>query len=148
MKGGIKLQVCNLTHGHAERGNRAVEVGKAGKGTNHILMVLAGLEGIDFAKIIPGDADTIDYLQFWADADQFITYSGRPMFDCGDHVILDNCPTHRYDRTDALAEFLAQRSSWPLFSPVYSPEFNVLELIFNHVKTTAKRDSYQSFGSQ
>ena len=34
---GINLQMCNPTHGHAERGNRAVEVVKAGKGTNHTL---------------------------------------------------------------------------------------------------------------
>ena len=141
---GINLQVCNPTHGHAERGNRAVEVVKAGKGTNHTLMILASLEGIDFAKIIPGGADTIDYLQFWADADQFLTYSGRPMFDYGDHIILDNCPTHRYDGADALAEFLAQRSSWLLFTPVYSPEFNVVELIFNHIKTVAKRDAIRA----
>ena len=55
---GISLQVCNPTHGHSYRGERAVEVVPAGRGTNHTLMVLCSLEGIDFAKIIPGGADT------------------------------------------------------------------------------------------
>ena len=71
---GINLQICNPTHGHSNRGERAVvEVVPAGRGTNHTLMVLCGLEGIDFANIIPGGADTIEYLQFWADAEQFLT---------------------------------------------------------------------------
>ena len=144
---GINLQVCNPTHGHSNRGERAVEVVPAGRGTNHTLMVLCSLEGIDFAKIIPGGADTTEYLQFWADAEQFLTRSGRPMFDLNDHIILDNCPTHRYEGAEALVEFLAQRMSWLIFTPVYSPEFNIAELVFNYVKKVAKRDDIRTLAN-
>ena len=75
------MQVRNPTQGHANHGERAVEDVPAGRGTNHTLMVLCGLERIDFAKIIPSGANTIEYLQFWADAEQSLTRSGRPTFD-------------------------------------------------------------------
>ena len=48
---GINLQVCNPIHGHSNRGERAVEVVLAGRGTNHrrgtnhVLMVICSLEG-------------------------------------------------------------------------------------------------------
>ena len=86
-KADINLQVYKPTHGHSNHDERAVEVVPAGRGTNHTLMILCRLERIDFAKIIPGSADTIEYLQFWADAEQILTRSGRPMFDLNDHII-------------------------------------------------------------
>ena len=39
---GINLQVCNLTHRHSNRGERAVEVVPAGRGTNHYFVALKG----------------------------------------------------------------------------------------------------------
>ena len=50
--------------------------------------------GIDFAKVIVGPADTVEYLQFRAEADQFLTPLGHRMFSPGDHIVVDNCPTH------------------------------------------------------
>ena len=61
-KEGINLQVRNPSQGHANHGERAVEDVPAGRGTNHTLMVLCGLQGIDFTKIIPDGANTI---AFW-----------------------------------------------------------------------------------
>ena len=62
--------------------------------------------GIDFAEVIVGPADTVEYLQFWAKADQFLTPLGHRMFSPnspGDHIVVDNCPTHRYEEAEALA---------------------------------------------
>ena len=61
-------------------------------------------------------------------------HSGRPMFDLNDQIILDNCPTHCYEGAEALVEVLAQRRSWLIFTPVYSPKLNIAELVFNYVK--------------
>ena len=144
---GISLQVCSPTHGRSNRGERAVEVVPARGETNHTLMVPCSLEGIDFAKIVPGGADTIEFLQFWADAEQFLTRSGRPMFDLNDHLILGNCPTHRYEGAEDLVELLAQRRSWLIFAPVYSPEINIAELVFNYVKKVAKQDDIRTLAN-
>ena len=48
---------------------------------------------------------------------------------------------------EALVEFLAQRRSWLIFTPVYSPEFNIAELVFNYVKKVAKRDDMRTLAN-
>ena len=69
------------------------------------------------------------------------------MFDLNDHIVLDNCPTHRYEGAEALVEFLAQRRSRLIFTPVYFPEFNIAKLVFTHVKKVAKRDDIRTLAN-
>ena len=40
-------------------------------------MLLCSIEGIDFAKVIVGLAETIEYSQFWPESDQFLTPLGH-----------------------------------------------------------------------
>ena len=42
---GINLQVCNPTHRHSNRGERAVKVVPAGRGTNHTRWYFVALKG-------------------------------------------------------------------------------------------------------
>ena len=132
---GFNLNDCNPSYGHSEKGTRAVEIIEGGRAAN--LMLLCSIEEIDFAKVIVGPADTVEYLQFWAEADQFLT--SLRMFSPGDHIVVDNCPTYKYEGAEALAEFLAQTGSWLIFLPAYSPEFNVAELVFGCLKEMCKR---------
>ena len=46
---------------------------------------------------------------FGAEANHCSTPASRHMLESGDHIIGDNCPTHRYEAAEALAEFLGQR---------------------------------------
>ena len=61
---GINLQVCNPTYGHAEKGEVAIEIVPRDRGCQFTLMLLCSMEGIDYAKIIPRAANTIDFLAF------------------------------------------------------------------------------------
>ena len=62
------------------RGTRAVEIVEGGRAANYTLMLLCLIEGIEFVKVIVGPAETIKYLQFWAESDQFLTPLGHRMF--------------------------------------------------------------------
>ena len=57
-----------------------MEIVEGGRAANYTLMLLCSMEGVDFAKVIVGLAETIEYLQFWAESDQFLTRLGHKMF--------------------------------------------------------------------
>ena len=67
----FNLDDCNPYYGHSENRTRAVEIVEGGIAANYTLMLLCSIEGIDFAEVIVGLADTTEYLQFWAESDQF-----------------------------------------------------------------------------
>ena len=127
-----------MTYGHAEKGEVAIEIVPRDRGCKFTLMLLCSIEGIDYAKIIPGAAITIDFLAFWGEAARFLSPFGRPLFANGSNIAIDNCPIHRFDGAEALAEFLMQWGTWLVFLPNYSPEFNAAELVFGHMKKIAK----------
>ena len=77
----FNLDDCNPSdYGHSEKGMRVVEIVQGGRAANYTLMVLCSKEGIDFAKVIVGPTETIEYLQFWAESDKFLTPLGHRMF--------------------------------------------------------------------
>ena len=49
-------------------------------------MLLCNIEGINFAKVIVGPVETIEYLQFWPESYATWTVSG---FSPGDHIVVD-----------------------------------------------------------
>ena len=61
---GLDLLVCNPVYGYSEKNIRAVEVVSGKKGPSWTLMLLCSLEGIDYAKMIPVPANTVEYLRF------------------------------------------------------------------------------------
>ena len=72
-------------------------------------------------------------------------HSGRPMFDLNDQIILDNCPTHCYEGAEALVEFLAQRRSWLIFTPVYSLN-SILLSWFSTMLKNSKAGQHKNIG--
>ena len=135
---GIDFTVCNATYSHSKIGERAVEIVKGKKGTHWSLLLLCSLEGIDYTKLIPIPTDTVEYLRFFGEAGQLLTPLGRQMFTPGDHVVLDNAPIHVHDAAQALGQWLSLNGSFLVFTPYYSPEFNVAELVFNYLKIKLK----------
>ena len=80
-----------------------MEIIEGGRAANYALMLLCSTEGIDFAKVIVGPAETIEHLQFWDESDQFLTPLGQsPGIVLATILLL----TRRYEGTEALAEFL------------------------------------------
>ena len=71
---------CNSYYGHSEKGTGAVEIVESRRAANYTLILLCSIKGIDFAKVIVGLAETVEYLQFWAESDQFLTPLGHRMF--------------------------------------------------------------------
>ena len=65
---GINLQVCNPTYGHARKGEVAGEIVPRDRRCQFTFMLFCSIEGIDYAKIIPGAANTIDFLALWGEA--------------------------------------------------------------------------------
>ena len=86
--------VCNPHHGHGPMGEKTVVIIPRDRGSSHTLLFLCCLEGIDYAKIIEGAAHMITYLQFWGEASRFTSLTRKPVYSRGEHVIVDNCPTH------------------------------------------------------
>ena len=76
---GLDLLVCNPVYGHSEKNTRAVEVVSGKKGPSQTLMLLCSLEGIDYAKMIPVPANTVEYLRFFGEANMFRSPMGNAM---------------------------------------------------------------------
>ena len=55
------------------------------------------------------------------------------MFSAGDHLVLDNANIHHYEAGDVLVDWLVQQQAWLIYTPTYSPEFNLAELVFNYI---------------
>lgn len=141
---GIKLpDVANPSYGHSPTGTRCVEVFRNVQSPNITLNVLCGLDNIMYANTVRGATDTLKFLQFFHEASQNIQPEGRPILEYGDHIIMDNCATHRYQGGQILGEWLDDIGCVLVYLPTYSPELNPIELAFNKLKTILHRIEYR-----
>ena len=138
---GLDLLVCNPVYGHSEKNTRAVEVVSGKKGPSWTLMLLCSLDGIDYAKMIPVPANTVEYLRFFGEANMFRSPMGNAMFKNGDHVVVDNAPFHRGAASPVLGNWLGRQGTGLVYTPYYSPEFNAAELVFNYLKIMLKNNN-------
>ena len=65
------------------------------------------------------------------------------MYSVDDHIILDNASIHRFEGGTAPGQQLANRDCWLVYTSVYSPEFNVAELVFSYLKTILSLSPYR-----
>ena len=132
---GLKLpNVANPRYGHSLVGERCVEIS---------CNLMCGLENIMYANTVGGATDTIRFLQFFHEASQNIQADGRPILEYGDHIIMDNCATHRFVGGEILGECLDEIGCILVYLPTYSPELNPIELVFNKLKTILHCVDYQ-----
>ena len=140
---GLDLLVCNPVYGHPEKNTRAVEVASGKKGPSWTLMLLCSLEGIDYAKMIPAAANTVEYLRFFGGANTFRPPMGKAMFKNGDYVVqIDNEPFHHGAASPVLGNWLARQGTGLVYTPYYSPEFNAAELVFDYLKIMLKTTTF------
>jgi hypothetical protein len=100
---------------------------------------MCGLENIMYANTVGGATDT----SFHSFSTENIQADGRPILEYGDHIIMDNCATHRFVGGEILGEWLDEIGCVLVYLPTYSPELNPIELVFNKLKTILHRVDYQ-----
>lgn len=141
---GLKLpNVANPCYGHSLIGDRCVEISRNVQSPNITLNLLCGLENIMYANTVRGATDTMRFLQFFHEASQNFQTDGRPVLEYGDHIVMDNCATHRFVGGEILGEWLDEIGCVLVYLPTYSPELNPIELVFNKLKTILHRVDYQ-----
>jgi transposase len=68
--------------------------------------------------------------------DTYVETQLAPTLQPGDVVILDNLPSHKSAKAQAI---LKQRGAWFLFLPPYSPDLNPIEMAFAKLKAHLRR---------
>ena len=110
---------------------------------NITLNLLCGANGLMYANTVNGASDTLVFLQFFYEASHCLQPDGRPVLEYGDHIIVDNCATHRHLGGRVLGEWLDDIGCVLVYLSSYSPELNPAEFVFNKLKTSLKRIEYR-----
>ena len=110
-------------------------------------LIVSELEGIDYAREVLNNFDTIEFLRFFGQAQRFSTLFGRRTYSVDDHI-LHNASIHSFEGGDALVHWLTNRNCWLVYTPVYSPEVNAAELVFKYLETILKFSPYRQLARQ
>jgi len=123
-------------YGHAPIGERCIEVVRKVESPNSTVNLIVSLNGPEYYDVIAGATNNIEFLQFFTrglNAVNPITL--RPVLQTGDIVIMDNLSVHHFDAGEVLEEFLGEMGIELIYTPVYSPDLNPIEMCFNKLKT-------------
>ena len=134
---GIKSPDAGIRlYGHAPVGERCVEVERKLENPNTTLNLLVSLNGVEYYNMLDGPTDTVQFLNFFEEAAHAVNFeTARPALEVGDIIVMDNLSVHHYEGGEVLEEYLAEMGIELLYTPVYSPDLNPVELCFNKVKT-------------
>ena len=139
---GVKVpDVGTRLYGHSPIGERCVEVVRKKENPNTTLNLLVSLNGVEYYNLIDGASNTAQFLNFFEEAAgnaNMITL--RPALEVGNIVVMDNLSVHHFDGGEFLEDFLANMGIELLYTPVYSPDLNPVEMCFNKVKTSLNQD--------
>lgn len=136
--------VCRPNYGHSVVNTPCIEIGRYINAPNVTLNLLIGLQGVLYANTEDGATDTQTFLNFWGETAANAMPNGRPILEYGDIILMHNCATHHYAGGYALAEWLDERGIDVLHLPVYSPELNPVELVFNKLKILSKQGNMRA----
>ena len=141
---GIKLpDVGRPNYGHSLTGTLAVEISRNMNSPNITLNLLCGLDDIIYANTIDGTSNSMTFLNFFEESSNVFLPDGKPPYNYGDDIIMDNAPIHRNRAGEALGEWLDDIGCTLVYLPTYSPEFNPADLVFNKVKIILKRFEFR-----
>ena len=115
---GLKLPTHGKrNYGHAPIGERCIEFERYAQTANVTVNLMCGLAGVAYMNIIDGGADTLEFFEQAAEAENIY---GRPALEVGDIVVMDNCPTHHnLEPGDVLKEFLSNMNIELVYMPAY-----------------------------
>jgi transposase len=139
---GIKLpDQCTRKYGHSPVGQRCVEITRKSQSPNFSLSALVSLNGVEYAKVIDGATNTVEFLQFFAEAGQSLNATfNLPSIYTGDIIVMDNLSCHHYDGGQILEEWLTHIGVELLYTPTYSPDLNPIEECFSKIKHLVNED--------
>lgn len=64
---------------------------------------MCSLNGNEYAKVINGASNTVEFLQFFEEAGQSVNVTtALPSLSVGDIIIMDNLSSHHYEGGEAL----------------------------------------------
>ena len=146
---GFRLPDCSRpNYGHSQVNTPCIEIGRYLTSPNVTLNLLMGLQGVLYANTVDTTSNTESFLNFWGEAYHNRMPNGQSILHYGDIIVLDNCPIHHNEGGYHLSEWLYSLGIDVVYLPVYSPEFNPCELVFNKLKTLAKRDELRTVFSR
>lgn len=99
-----------------------VEVIRRQESQNTTLNLIVSLNGAEYYNLIDGATNTVQFFNFFEEASNAVNFETRRLaLEVGDIEVLE--------------EFLADMGIELLYTPVYSPDLNPVELCFNKIKT-------------
>ena len=120
---------------------RCVEVIRKSESPNTTFDMLVSYEGVQFYNLVDGATNTVEFLNFFQEAaGATFMQTLRPVLDVGDTIVMDNLAVHHYEGGEILEDFLFENGIELVFTPVYSPDLNPIEMCFNKVKTALNHD--------
>ena len=132
---GIKFSDCSRNYGHSPVGERCVEICRKTPSPSYTLSAMCSLNGIEYAKVINGASNTVEFLQFFEEAGQSVNATtGLPSLSVDDIIVMDNLSSHHYEGGAALEEWLGEIGIELLYTPTYSPDLNPIEECFSKIK--------------
>ena len=139
---GIKVPDVGKLYGHSPVGERCVEVIRKSESPNTTLNMLVSYEGVQFYHLVDGVTNTVEFLNFFQEEAAGATFMQtlQPVLDVGDTIVMDNLAVHHYEGGEILEDFLFENGIELVFTPVYSPDLNPIEMCFNKVKTALSHD--------
>ncbi|XP_028404078.1 uncharacterized protein LOC114526751 [Dendronephthya gigantea] len=142
---GIKVpNVGTRRYGHSPVGERCVEVIRKKENPNTTLNMLVSINGVEYYNLIDGATNTVDFLNFFHEASEATNMETlRPVLEVGDIIFMDNLAVHHYEGGEILEDFLAESGIELIYTPVYSPDLNLIEMCFNKVKTSLNKDFFE-----
>ena len=134
---GIKLpDVGTRKYGHSPVGERCMEVVRKAQSPNLTLSAMCSLNGIEYAKVIDGATNTVEFLQFFEECRQSPNATtGLPCLAVGDVIVMDNLSCHHYQGGEALEEWLDEMGIELIYTATYSPDLNPIEESFSKIKS-------------
>jgi hypothetical protein len=85
-------------YGYGRKGESIVNISQHLTGSNVTLNLVLGFDNILFGTVQETTSDHFSYMNFWHECLEAYTPTGEKVLEAGCIIIVDNCPTHRFQR--------------------------------------------------
>ncbi|EDZ93329.1 ISSoc4, transposase orfB [Limnospira maxima CS-328] len=109
----------------ATKGKKVYELRKSYRGQKMTIIGAIKLSGVVATQTLEGSMKKEDFLQF-------IKLDLLPKLKKGDVVVMDNLNSHHREEVKEMIESVGARVE---YLPVYSPEFNPIEMMWSQLKS-------------
>ena len=124
-KAGIKLpEQFTRKYGYLPVGERCVEILRKAQSPNFLLSALVSLNGVEYAKVIDGATNTVEFLQFFWEAG--LSLNENSIYT-GDIIVMDNLSCHHYEGGQILEEWFSDIGVERLYTPTFWQELNPIK---------------------